>query len=516
MELESAMPSEESSQPWYVYTEALKRDPEERDGYVSHVCAGKPELLASVRALLEGHSQDRLEQNSSPTHSTALRPVALDGTIIGPYIIRRELGRGGMSVVYLADDTRLGRCVALKALPPVGRSPDARERLRLEARAAASLCHPNIATVYALEEFGDDLYLAYEYVPGKPLRALLASGPLPIPHVVTIGAQLARGLAAAHAAHVIHRDIKPENVLQTPTGAVKILDFGLARIESLTNLHLTQTGIIVGTPGYMAPEQVLGQPVDFRTDLFAFGVLVYELAAGRNPFDAESVSGTLMLVVQEDPPPLSVARPEASGELERAVAKCLAKDPRDRYQSTEDLVTDFNELESGLPSPHSTPRSRPVPAPAGERAALWWWEFHQMAVAATYVAMVYPTWHVERWLGQPWGMLFLLLVLASAVIGTSLRLHLWFTSRHSPAELKSRRSLSRRWIRRSDVLWATIQLVGALAIGTNHPEFAMLFVVAATAVFIATMIIEPTTERAAFGEGSGDTAARSLTARRRW
>jgi serine/threonine-protein kinase len=193
------MPSDESRRLRALYAAALTRDPEERDEYLNQACAGQPELRAKVAALLEAHSGDFLDADdaSSPTASVSARHDALEGQTIGPYIVRRELGRGGMGVVYLADDTRLGRRVALKALAPdVGRDPEHRERL--EARAAAALSHPGIATVYALEEIGDALYLAYEYVPGEPLRALLSSGPLPIAQVVSIGGQLARALAAAH------------------------------------------------------------------------------------------------------------------------------------------------------------------------------------------------------------------------------------------------------------------------------------------------------------------------------
>ncbi len=234
------MPSEESRRVRVVYAGAIQRDPEERDEYLSRECAGQPELRAKVAALLQAHSKDFPENvdAASPTRTTPIPSENIEGKVIGPYIVRRELGRGGMAVVYLVDDTRLSRPVALKAIAPdVGRDPSHRERLRLEARAAAGLSHPNIATVYSLDEIGDDLYLACEYVPGEPLRIVLASGPLPIAQVVTIGAQLARALAAAHTVGVIHRDIKPENVMKTPSGVVKILDFGLARVEGACDVR---------------------------------------------------------------------------------------------------------------------------------------------------------------------------------------------------------------------------------------------------------------------------------------
>jgi serine/threonine protein kinase len=503
MNAASLMPSEESRRLRAVYAAALQRDPEERDDYLNRACVDQPELRAKVAALLQAHSKDFLETESATTvASSTPKPEGIEGKVIGPYIVRRELGRGGMGVVYLADDTRLSRRVALKALAPeVGHDPSRRERLRLEARAAAALSHPGIATVYALEEIGDDLYLAYEYVPGESLRALLASRPLSIGSVVTIGAQLARALAAAHTVGVIHRDIKPENVMKTPSGVVKILDFGLARVESAASPKLTQTGVIVGTPAYMAPEQVLGQHVDFRTDLFALGLLIYELASGVNPFAAKTLSGTFARIVEDEPPLLSTVRPHSLPELDRIVAKCLRKDPLDRYESTQDLVTDFEELESELPQLRhhgSDGRGHRAAAALESHSAQWWWELHQLTVSVIYVLMIYPAWFVQRWLRQPWGMLFLLAALASATASTSLRLHLRFFARHSPGELQEQLSRSRKWTRICDAAFVVSQVIAALSIGTAHPEFAMLLIAAATAMLVAALIIEPTTERAAF------------------
>ena len=280
---------------------ALDRDPEERSEYLDRACSGQPELRARVDELLRTYD------------TRAEIPEAVEGKVIGPYIVRRILGQGGMGVVYLADDTRLARLVALKALAPgVMSDPLSRKRLRQEARAAAGLAHPGIATVYALEEIGDELYMAWEYVPGGPLRALLASGPFPIPQVVTIGAQLARALVAAHTLGVIHRDIKPENVIRTPSGIVKVLDFGLARMDSPAQTKLTQTGMVVGTPAYMPPQQARGEKIDFRTDLFAAGLLLYELASGTNPFAANTITATLARIAGEDEvPPFPASDPTA-------------------------------------------------------------------------------------------------------------------------------------------------------------------------------------------------------------
>jgi predicted Ser/Thr protein kinase len=461
-------------------------------------------------ALLQAHSNDFLDAATEPPVTTlrpALAPPAMEGTVIGPYIVRRELGRGGMGVVYLAEDTRLSRRVALKALfPEVGRDPARRERLKLEARAAAALSHPGIATVYALEEIGDTLYLSCEYVPGEPLRALLASGPLPIAQVVTIGAQLARALAAAHAAGVVHRDIKPENVVRTPSGVVKILDFGLARMDTAVGPQLTQAGVIVGTPAYMAPEQILGQPVDFRTDLFALGILLYELATGSNPFAAKSVSSTLAHIVDDDPPALSAVRSQSLPELNRIVETCLHKKAVDRYESTQDLVADFEQLEVEVAQlrHHSSHRSGGIPVADLRRAhdAAWWWEVHQIAISVIYLAMIYPAWYAQRWIEPPWGIVFLLFVLAPAAAGTTLRLHLRFIARHYAAELPAQLPRSQRATRICDTLFAVAQLAGAFAISAEHGEFAMLFVGAATALLVASFVIEPTTARAAFSHRS--------------
>jgi hypothetical protein len=463
-------------------------------------------LRARVAALLDAHSQDFVE--TAPTSGDASRlsddpRFALEGRVIGPYIIRRELGRGGMGVVYLADDTRLSRRVALKALTPgMGQNPGSRERLRLEARAAAGLSHPGIATVYALEEIGDELYLAYEYVPGEPLRVLLESGPLPIPQVVTIAAQLARALAAAHTVGVIHRDIKPENVVKTPSGAVKVLDFGLARMEGAAQSKLTRTGTVMGTPAYMAPEQALGLKVDFRTDLFALGLLVYELASGANPFVAKTVTATLARIIEEEPPLLSDVRPESVPELDRIVAKCLRKDPADRYSSTLEVVADLDRLEADCfgarPQPSAPGSGGLLPQRRPRRTALWWWDFHQLITSAIYAAMIYPAWHAQRWLPQPWGMLFLFAVLASAAAATSLRLHLLFMSRHTAGELSAEEKRTRPWSRGCDAGFAVAQLLAAVGIFREHPEFAMLFVSVATATLVSSLTIEPAAARAAF------------------
>jgi serine/threonine protein kinase len=413
-----------------------------------------------------------------------------------------------MGVVYLADDTRLSRRVALKALAGVGREVSRRERLRREAQAAAALSHPGIATVYALEEIGGELYLACEYVPGQTLRSLLETGPPPLAQIVDIAIQLARALAAAHAHGIVHRDFKPENVVRTPAGVVKVLDFGIARMERLDQTRLTQTGTIVGTPGYMAPEQVRGQDVDFRTDLFSFGVVIYEVASGSNPFEAETVPATIARILDIEPAALSDVCPASLPKLDRIVATCLAKQPDQRYKSTLELVADLERLQAAMAPARvraATSRRPEAEASRGSRSLTprWWWEFHQVVVSAIYVLMIYPAWRVRPWLPETEGMLFVFAVLACASAATSVRLHLWFTARFYPTELTAQRPRALPWTRWCDAGFAVSLLLAALRIGNAHLEVATLFVAVSIAAAVASFVIEPTTTRAAFRGRSG-------------
>jgi hypothetical protein len=415
-----------------------------------------------------------------------------------------------MGVVYLADDTRLSRRVALKALPPdVCRDAGRRERLRQEARAAAALSHPGIATVYALEEIGDELYIACEYVAGQTLRTMLESGPLPLVQVADIAVQLARALTAAHSQGVIHRDLKPENVIRTATGVVKVLDFGVARIDNLVPARLTQTGTILGTPAYMAPEQAQGLEVDFRTDLFSLGVVVYEMASGTNPFEAETLTATIARILEVEPATLSEVCPTGPPRLEQIVATCLRKNPGERYRSTLELLADLERLQADMSTVRDRAGSRRAEATQAARSSRartprWWWEFHQVMISAVYVLMIYPAWHVRPWLPEPVGVAFLFSVLACAAVATSLRLHLLFTARSYASELAAQRARAWPWTRWSDAGFSAALLGGALAIGSAHLEFATLLITVSIVTAVASFMIEPATTRAAFrSRGSG-------------
>jgi serine/threonine protein kinase len=490
-----------------LFEAALLRDPEEREAFLDAACAGKPELRKQVAALLAVWNEDagRFEQSPPvPLGGTATATSSAAGRVIGPYIVRDELGQGGMGVVYLADDTKLGRRIALKALHhDLAGSAEQRERLRQEARIAAGLSHPGIATIYALEEFDGTLYVAAEYVPGRTVRSLIQDGPLPPPLLVNIATQVADVLVMAHANGVVHRDLKPENVMLTPAGAVKVLDFGLARSESPQATRLTQSGTVVGTPAYMAPEQLRGERVDSRADVFALGALIYEMASAVSPFEAATLAATIEKVLRDQPQTLSTIT-TVPPTLERIVDRCLKKRAAERYYPTDTLLRELQALGESLARGEPVARgSRTAPsASAASRTRTsrqrWWWEFHQIAVSLLNVAMVYPAWHVRGWMPAPWGMLALFAVVGSGAAATILRLNLRFTARVYPTELASQSARSRPWIRICEAVFAVSLLVAGGAIAQAHTAFGALLVTASIASVIAATIIEPTTTRAAF------------------
>src|SRR6266702_1613757 len=264
------------------------------------------------------------------------------GARVGRYEILALLGSGGMGEVYCARDPRVGREVAVKLIrADLGADAGRVRRFENEARAAGALDHPNIVILHDVGEHDGTPYLVSELLHGQTLRERLRTGALAAPDAVAIAAQLAGGLGAAHEKGIIHRDLKPENVLVLPDGRVKILDFGVAKLqpEPVTlgeaDTALTGTGDVIGTVGYMAPEQVRGQPADARSDLFALGVMCHEMLAGRRPFVGGSAPEIAAAIVRDDPPALPASVPPG---LARVVRRCLEKDPARRYQSARDLA----------------------------------------------------------------------------------------------------------------------------------------------------------------------------------
>ena len=372
-----------------LFHRALEHDPGERPRFLDDACRGDAALRAEVDSLLAHHEDSSPPVVPTPPEEPAVQPSPegpaappppekpdvptppegsaapvpreelaagtgggepelAPGRRLGPYRIARKLGEGGMGVVHLAEDTRLGRLVAVKALPPRFTGDQRRRRrLRREARAAASLTHPGIATVYALEEFDGALCIVSEYVPGETLRQELAAGPLPPADLLDTAIAVARALAAAHEGNVLHRDLKPENVIRTQAGhgdaGIKLVDFGLARFDdpdadAASATQLTAPGAVMGTPGYMAPEQIRGEQIDFRADVFAFGVLLFELATGRHPFSTATPVSTVARVLEAAPPDLRELAPACPPALAAIIRRCLEKDPERRYGATRELV----------------------------------------------------------------------------------------------------------------------------------------------------------------------------------
>jgi serine/threonine protein kinase/Tfp pilus assembly protein PilF len=281
----------------------------------------------------------------------------LIGRRLGHYLVREELGRGGMGVVYIAEDTRLDRRVALKVLrPEVAESPDRRARFQLEARAAAALNHPNVVHLYSVEQSADLLFMTMELVQGRSLRELLSAGaPLPVPRTLAVATQMTEGLACAHAAGILHRDLKPGNIMITDDDRVKILDFGLAKLlapaseagpeaETMPGVE-SSGGMTFGTARYMAPEQALGRTLDSRTDLFALGIVLFEMATGRAPFEGDTLAAVFDHLLNRRPPSPLTLNPALPAFLTAVIDKSLEKDPERRYQSATELLQDLRQAD---------------------------------------------------------------------------------------------------------------------------------------------------------------------------
>ena len=501
-----------------LFDAALAQPPAERATYLS-ASAESDEIKAEVASLLASH-----ETAGDFLETPAAEPAPLpEGTLLNAYRIDRVLGTGGMGVVYEAEDTRLHRRVAIKSLSPhLAGDQQQRQRLKQEARAAAALAHPGIATVFALEEIDDQLYIVSEYLDGEMLRAEIDRGGLPLDGALATALDVARALCAAHERGIVHRDLKPENIIRTSSGVVKILDFGLAQFDAaardLASLtRLTQPGLLAGTPPYMSPEQLLGQATDFRTDLFSFGVVLYELCSGEHPFGGHSLPSTIARILAAPPEPLRRNQniPPAVAEI---IDRCLQKDPAARYASTRDLVAALEQsLDSALAAsaqraapvhrtapvaPHA-PEHRTAPdaplalgAPDGP---VWWWRFHQLAAAIVYWSMVWPVWHVHRSLGRA-GLFFFFATLAAIVVAGNLRLHLWFSSRVYPEDLDARRKDVGTWIRWADVAFAVLLIAGGIALPEDRAGWAALLISFGIGAGLAAWFIEPATARAAFRE----------------
>jgi hypothetical protein len=477
-----------------VFEEALTLDAADRERLLAREDARDPKLAAEVRAMLEAHDQAGgfLEEPAwvgSPELLAEGPESTLTGRRIGPYDVGAEVGRGGMGVVYAARDARLGRDVALKMLPAAfSRDARARERLAREARAAAALSHPSIATIYALEEIDGDLFIASELVRGSTLRAALGSGALDRGRLIDVLMQIADALDAAHRHGIVHRDLKPENVLVAQDGRVKVVDFGIARsLGSMDDrqIALTLTGAQLGTPGYMAPEQLRGQTVDARADVFAFGVMAYELATGSHPFGGSDPASLVERLVSGSSP---LSQPVEPAILDAIVRKCLRGNATDRFPSGVELASALHAV---------------APAPAARRPdadattlldSAWWWQFHQVAVAVLTIAAVIHIGVHKDWIGR-YGSAAFIGVLVLATISTTLRLHLWFVSLVHPATLAPIRARGLKWIVGCEGAFVAAIIAIALVLAGPHDGIAAHLVVTGLLIFLSLVVIEPATTR---------------------
>jgi serine/threonine protein kinase/tetratricopeptide (TPR) repeat protein len=375
------MEPERWSQIERLYHAALELGEKERAAFLEDACAGDESLQREVESLLESDSQAG-SFIESPAIEVAARSLAVEGglprssssaletgTTVSHYRLIAKLGRGGMGEVYRASDTKLGRDAALKFLPDEFlQDPQKLERFRREAVAASALNHPNICTIYEIGEHDGRFFIAMELVEGKTLAEELKAGPLAVEKVLANSRQIAEALEEAHEHNIIHRDLKPANVMVTPKGRVKILDFGLAKLvrqveadaPTEESVFMTQVGAVMGTVPYMAPEQLRGEPVDARTDLYALGELIYEMATGQRPFPETQTSRLISAILTQLPRAPHELNPQITEELEAIILKAMAKDPAQRYQSAREVMADLGPQDSSLRLPLSASKSAAV------------------------------------------------------------------------------------------------------------------------------------------------------------
>jgi predicted Ser/Thr protein kinase len=475
----------------HLFEEAVDRPSSEVLRWVSTEASDDPEVAAEVLSLLDHHSRAGAFL-TNPIGDRAAELFEEDagfepGSVIGSYTVVRELGRGGMGRVYLATDARLKRTVALKALlPSLTRDPAQRERLRREAQAAAALTHPGICTIYAFEEVNDEVFIVAEFVDGHSLREEIARGQRPsVALLIQSGRELADALANAHAKGITHRDLKPENVMRTKEGRLKILDFGLALVDQRNEdgeplARMTVEGAVVGTPGYMAPEQLKRATIDQRTDIFAYGVLMYEYASGVQPFAGETDIERIARVLESEPRAIRELRSDLPEPVALAIARCLRKNPAERFVSASDILPALSAID---------------PAPSAQ--AILWWRNHQFIVLAMYFVASAMAWQIKEWQHAFAELAFVAVAVLSTVVGF-FRGHLLFTERMNPtmfrAELQRAQSIT--WS--VDLLIAVVVAGDGLHLVSTRPLVGVLTMALSIGIAIARLVIEPTRTRAAF------------------
>ncbi|MFN2502419.1 MAG: protein kinase, partial [Pyrinomonadaceae bacterium] len=370
-------PSERWQEVKEILYPALEMDSAERSSFLDKKCGHDQELRREIESLIDAHSSaaDRFESPALDVMAAAVSGEDTDemiGRSIAHYRVLEKLGSGGMGDVYLAQDTRLGRNVALKLLPSFFTQDKERvRRFQQEARAASALNHPNILTIHEIGQVDSTHYIATEFVEGETLRELMGGVPLKIAETLDIAMQVASALATAHEAGIVHRDIKPENIMLRRDRIVKVLDFGLAKLTEgpaiqaeASTMVKTDEGIVMGTAQYMSPEQARGLKVDARTDIWSLGCVLYEMLVSRAPFTGPTPSDVIVSILEREPPPITRYVDDVPAELDWLVKKALRKGREERYQTSKELLSDLRSLKQRVELEAEMELSAP-PAPVG-------------------------------------------------------------------------------------------------------------------------------------------------------
>ena len=433
----------------------------------------------------------------------------LPGATIGSYKVVARVGRGGMGDVYGARDMRLDRMVAIKVLPgEVAQDPDRLSRLEREAKLLASVNHPNICTIHEIGSRDGQPFIVMEFVEGETLDRRLAAGRLEMSEILDIAVQVADALEAAHAREIVHRDLKPANLMVTPRGQVKMLDFGLAKIER-SGSHApseditaqTMPGTLMGTVRYMSPEQALGRDVDHRSDIFSFGVVLYEMVSGHPPFAGSTVIETINQIINEQPETIDRWNPRIPSRLQEIIGRCLEKDREQRYASARDLFADLRDVRR-----HPSAASIPATAPEAERSfygsllsrlglssPFRVWELTQIRMGLVLPALVvYFGWQFRTWTPGRWGLVLYVGSLACALTLMTLRtILLTIAAFRRVTVFRRKRARITPWIRGTSIGLALILWTMAVMIIDAHAVVAgMLGLIGALNV-VVTLFWDP-------------------------
>ena len=449
------------------------------------------------------------------------------GQALGHYRIEAKLGEGGMGVVYRAHDTHLDRPVAIKVLRPTSTAnPERRRRFQQEARAASALNHPHIIHIYDIASSAGMDYIVMEFVDGKTLDQLIARNGLPVKELLKYAVPVAGALACAHAAGIVHRDLKPANIMIGADGCVKLLDFGLAKLiepagqpvpdsqagtVSMVAREQVQTeeGVIVGSVVYMSPEQAEGRKVDSRSDIFSFGSVLYQMAAGRPPFGGVNKISTLSAILTKEPPPLAEVAPQVPAELDRIIARCLRKDPERRAQHAADIRLALEELredsasERRLPaSPPATLREHPpslvrkLLGPKGLKPYRVW-EILHIKICVRCAVLAYLAWRFQNAISGVWVLRVFFATLLCTFVQFTLAAILLIAGGMDSEFLRGYTPKFAPWLRASGIANAALAVFMAYSSLDGHGILASFLALLGIAIGITAVTLKPAMDRAA-------------------